>query len=104
MQEKLKNVPGQTGKTVCDRTNEQEDLLSKVNNSSVPNGNHEQGGDDKWELFKSCFPAFLGAWRIGIHSPGQSGWTAEEKPNIFVVTEQSDSFRGILHPTVTRIS
>uniref|UniRef100_A0A7C9AQP4 BZIP domain-containing protein n=1 Tax=Opuntia streptacantha TaxID=393608 RepID=A0A7C9AQP4_OPUST len=45
--EKLKNVQGQTGKTVSDRTNEQEDLLSKVNNSSVPNGNHEQGGDDK---------------------------------------------------------
>ncbi|KAJ8442082.1 hypothetical protein Cgig2_007920 [Carnegiea gigantea] len=47
LMEKLKNVQGQTGKTVSDRTNEQEDLLSKVNNSSVTNGNHEQGGDDK---------------------------------------------------------
>lgn len=47
LMDKLKNVQGQTGKTVSDRMNEQEDLLSKVNSSSVTNGNHEQGGDDK---------------------------------------------------------
>lgn len=44
--EKLKHVEGQAGKPVSDRMNEQEDLLSKVDNS-VPNGNHEQGGDNK---------------------------------------------------------